>query len=235
MPFFPHDAYERWVLTQIRGEARNETPGEWIRKHGAGWRNVFSGIVSANAVLELPALVVSRWEYLGSLYRGHVEETTGCLDAVAFARRFLEPLDANYRNVHNLAGRPNQQPNQSDIFMMVRNKPLHGANPAGVASADGTGVVGWRIGAADTGNTHLTVDSSGNLHINGTKLYEQLCEAMLLFAGYLDANTEQGGPDTLSTHRPQERWLRAAWARFRPHGIGAAAWMARGIPHSIPV
>ena len=50
----------------------------------------------------------------------------------------------------------------------------------------------------DTEATHLAVDADGKLNVNGTALYEELLAAMSLYADYLDANTEQGGPGTLS-------------------------------------
>jgi hypothetical protein len=234
MPVNSHDEYANWVATQIKGAELSETPGDWTRRQIPGWRNVFAKIVEADAVLELPALVVSRWEYLGSLYRGHTGERTGCEEAVAFSTRFLERVNPLYRGVHNLTGRPVQQANQSDIFMMIRNKPLHGANPAAVQAADGSGVVAWWIGAGDTGHTHLAVDPAGKLNVNGTKLYEELLDAMTLFADYLDTNTEKGGADTITNHLPQDRWLRAAWARFKPHGHPGAAWLTRGLAHGIP-
>jgi len=217
MPVYSHDEYATWVATQLKGARLTDTPGDWTRRQIPGWRNVFAKIVEASAVLELPALVVSRWEYLGSLYRGHTGERTGCEDAVAFSTRFLEQVNPLYRGVHNLTGRTVQQANQSDIFMMIRS-----------------GVVAWWIEAGDTGGTHLAVDPAGKLNVNGTKLYEELLDAMQLFADYLDQNTEKGGADTITNHLPQERWLRAAWARFKPHGHPGATWMTRGLAHGVP-
>jgi hypothetical protein len=235
MPVSSHDEYATWVATQLKGPGLDETPGDWTRRHIPAWREVFAKIVAADAVLELPGLVVSRWEYLGSLYRGHTGERTGCEEAVAFSTRFLEHVNPLYRGVHNLTGRNAQQANQSDIYMMIRNKPLHGASPAAIQAADGSGVVTWWIAAGDTGGTHLAIDPTGRLHVNGTKLYEELLEAMKLFADYLDQNTkEKAGGDAITNHLPQERWLRAAWARFKPHGHPGATWMARGIEHGIP-
>ncbi len=228
MPVYSHKNYAWWVITQLRGEDLRVTPGEMVRRHAAGWRNVFAGIVAASAVLELPALVVSRWEYLGSLYRGNINDVTNYTDAMAFSDRFLAEVNGLYRQVHTVSGR---QP--SDVFTMIRNKPLHGANPAAIEAADGSGVIGWWIAPGDTGGTHLAVDPLGKLHINGTQLYEELLSAMGLLADYLDANTERGGPGTLSQHLPQERWLRAAWARFKPHGQAWADWLVHGQPYGI--
>lgn len=235
MPFLSHDVYAAWVATQIFGDNLDETPGGWLRKHRDGWHNVFSGIVQASGVLELPALVISRWEFLGSLYRGNID-STGCLDAVVFAKRFLERVNHQYSQVHNLTGRPNQQLNQSDMFMMIRNKPLHGANPAGIETDAADGVATWRIGPGPTGHTHLALDQQGSLHVDGTQLYEELLDAMTLFAEYLDQNTERQGDQIIGNHLPACRWNRAFWGRFKPHAKdNLAAWMMRGVQHGIPV
>jgi hypothetical protein len=234
MPVYSHKNYAWWVITQLRGEDLKVTPGEMVRRHAAGWRDVFAGIVAASAVLELPALVVSRWEYLGSLHRGNVSDQTNAVDAIAFADRFLVPVNPQYQLVHNVAGRATNNPNQSDFYMMLRNKTLHGANPAAIHATDGSGVVAWWIGPHDTGATHLAVDADGKLNVNGTALYEELLAAMRLYADYLDANTEQGGPGALSQHLPQERWLRAAWARFKPHGQAWAEWLVHGQSYGVP-
>ncbi len=234
MPYQTHDFYSDWVMRQIRGEALDETPARWLEKHGAGWRGVFAGMLQAGGVLEVPALVISRWELLGSLYRGNIGRT-GSLDAIVFARRFLEPVNPRYSKVHNIVGRQNQEDNQSDIFMMARNKPLHGANPAGIETEDGSGIAGWLIGPGPTGGRHLELDQNGNLHFDGAELFEELLEGMTLFASYLDENTEREGDSTFGNHLPQERWLRAFWARFKPHARdNLQSWMLHGARHGVP-
>lgn len=119
-----HDFYADWVRDQLL----NESPPQWVRKHRDGWRNVLQGVVAASGVFEVPALVISRWEFLGSLFRGNATEDTGCRDAVAYTAKFLTHVNPLYAGVHNLVGRANQQINQSDIFMMYRNKPFHGVH-----------------------------------------------------------------------------------------------------------
>jgi hypothetical protein len=196
---------------------------------------VLGGIVNAGGLFETIALTISRWEFLGSLYRGNIRRT-GPRDAMAFARRFLEPANALYANVHNLAGRKNRQPNQSDIFTMARDKPLHGANPAAIELENGTGIVTWMMGPGPTGHDHLQVDQFRALHVDATKLYEELLVAMTLFAEYLDQNQERVAGNVIGNHLPQERWLRAAWARFKPHGRGSLVdWMRHGVQYGVPV
>lgn len=229
MPFYPHKDYAWWVATQLQGEDLKVTPGEMVRRQAGGWRNVFAGIVAASAVLELPALVVGRWEYLGSLYRGNISDRTNAVDAAAFSDRFLTVVNPQYRHVHNVAGRSNNQPNQSDFYMMIRNKTLHGANPAAIHVGNAHGVVAWWIGPHDTGAPHLEVDPAGKLNVNGTKLYEELLDGMALYADYLDASADRLG----TNYSPQERWLRGAWARFQPHGQDWADWLALGQPYGV--
>lgn len=217
--------YATYVKNQI--SEPNEQPGNWIRKHRDGWRNVFAAHLGGSATVhELVALVVSRWEYLGGLYRGNTSENTTQQDAKAFADRFLVQVNPLYAGVHDLT---NRRTGGSEIFTMLRNKPLHGANPAGLLTAGGQIVVGWLIGAHDTGHPHLEV-SVGSLHIHGDKFSEELLEGMSLYADYLDNNN-----DALTTpHLPQGRFLRAAWARFRPHYLAEVDWMQLGGQHGIP-
>jgi len=231
MPFYPHKDYAWWVIRQLQGDDRTVTPSEMVRRHADGWRDVFNRFVAAGAPIELPALVVSRWEYLGSLYLGSVENRTDVAEAVAFCDRFLTQVNGQYQHVHNLAGRVAPPPGRSDFFTMFRNKPLHGLNPAPIHAADGSGVVAWWIGTGITDAAHLTVDPFGKLHLNEALLSIELVDVMKLYADYLDANTDWLGGNYL----PQERWLRAGWARFRPHEQPWPDWLALGQPYGVPV
>jgi hypothetical protein len=228
----PRDVFARWVATQLRGPQLDQSPGHWVRSHRDGWVNVFSRVAGPDTVLELPALVITRWEFLGCLYRGNTG-AAGTLDAVTFAKRFLERVNPRYAQLHNLAGRTNSQPNQSDIYEMLRNRVLHGLHPAAVESAVGDGVVAWWIGPSETGGPHLEVDAQGKLHLNGQRFWRELIEAMSLFADLLDEDNEIGS-DVAEERAPQARWLRAFWARYTPHGQKPSSWLARGHAYGIP-
>src|SRR5688572_29880221 len=107
-----HDSYADWVQKQIFGENLTDTPSDWMNRHRDGWREVLSGVVKASGVFEVPALVISRWEFLGALYRGNIDGTK-CQDAVAYATKFLGQVNPSYAGVHNYVGRAQQNANQS--------------------------------------------------------------------------------------------------------------------------
>jgi hypothetical protein len=228
------DAYARWVARQIWGDQLTRPPAQSVRVHADGWLDAFEGMLDAGGVLEVPALVITRWEFLGGLYRGNTE-FNNARDAAAFARRFLNKVNPNYDHLHNLADPKVKPPHsQCDVHKMLRNNPLHGFTPAAIESADGSGVIAWWVAPDETGGEHLVVDDQGKLHVNGRRLCHELKQAMLLFAELLDADNDAEPQDLLGTHRPQERWLRSFWARFQPHGHDHASWMTRGQQHGIP-
>ena len=229
-----YDYYANWVQKQIFNESLTETPSDWMKRHRDGWKDVFAGIVRASGVFEVPALIISRWEFFGALYRGNLEQS-GCRDAVAYAKKFLTQVNPLYAGVHNYGHRQNQNANQSDMFMMFRNKPFHGVHPAGMNMHDNSGVLGWLVDLKPTGGTHLGLDGNGNVHLDGSKLIDEFLDSMTLFAGYLNVDRIDANEfDLVEAKTPKERWLRAHWARYMPHGGDDAQWIrlgnARGIP-----
>jgi hypothetical protein len=232
----PHsyDFYADWVQKQILGDDLKGTPSGWIDKHRDGWRAVLAGVVNASGVFEVPALVISRWEFLGGLYRGNTTVKTDGQDAIAYAGRFLTQVNPDYAGVHNYGHRPNQNANQSDLFSMFRNKPLHGVHPAGINMHDNSGVLGWLVDLKPTGGTHLTLVGN-NVHIDGSRLISEFLDSMTSFSDYLNVDrTDNQDVDLLEVKTPQERWLRAHWARYCPHGWNLGQWMTLGLARGIP-
>jgi hypothetical protein len=215
--------FARWAAKEIR----LLTPSGWIREYRKRWGKLFPAMLDADGLFETNAYVVSRWEFLGGLYRGNVEMNTDCTDAVAFAKKFLEGVNSKYKDVHNLVGRTHQNQNQSDMFMMIRNRPFHAADPAAILVGKGRSVAVWRMAYDDPKVKHLSLDRRRRLHVNARKLYTELLDATELFAKYLDANT-----DKIQGLLPQDRYMRAAWARHRPHAgkknPNAKSWMQLG-------
>ena len=232
----PHsyDDYADWVQKQIFGDKLTDTPSEWMKRHRDGWVNVFAGIVKASGVFEVPALIISRWEFLGALYRGNLW-TSDCRDAVAYATKFLTQVNPLYAGVHNYGNRPIQNANQSDMFMMFRNKPFHGVHPAGINMHDDSGVLAWLVDLKPTGGTHLGLDRSGSVHLDGAKLIDEFLDSMTIYAAYLNVDrTDSNEVDLVDARTPKERWLRAHWARYKPHGGDDARWGALGSARGIP-
>lgn len=85
-----------------------------------------------------------------------------------------------------------------------------------------------------TGGVHLQLNADGNVHLNGAQLVEELLSSMTLFADHLDQNVQTNGDDIMEARLPVERWLRAHWARYKPHGADLPAWMALGTARGIP-
>ncbi len=234
--------YARFVCDEVF----KRTPGNSMREHAAGWRNVLRDIywagvskekqvpgASGGGLFEVTAIVISRWEFLGGLYCGETEKTD-VKHAAAYARRFLP----QYNNVHNLSHDPNCSDDICEFFGMLRNKPLHGFTPAGVFTHDKKGVMAWNLGASVT---HLTLAPQGVL-VDCLTLAEDLCKSMEDFSLVLDRDSEPAAVGTNTTlivdHRsPGKRWIRAFWARFCPIGFkdttgagmaGHEAWMKFG-------
>jgi hypothetical protein len=240
-----YEVYAGWVKRVLAGDDGQLTPGQWLRDHRSGWRDLIHVMADKGSAYEAASLVISRWEFLGGLYRGNIGGT-GCEDAVVFADRFLQPTKL-YHDAHNLINRQNQDPKQSDIFMMLRNKPLHGFAPAGIEAVDpNKGVVAWMLGAGVAPGNHLSVDADTNLHVNTKQFADDLYDAMGRFADYLDLNINDPASDkrVIGHHLPRERWLRAHWARYMPHTKRSKdelpatliAWMMRGAKdHGIPI
>jgi hypothetical protein len=176
-----------------------------------------------NAIFELSSLVMARWEFLGALYLG-TERDSDFEQALEYSRRFLVPINRNYAGIERLVD-TNDPRERFDAFTMLRNKPLHGAVPAGIATPDGKSVVTWWTGFQGVGRgDHLTVDSNGGLHLDCSRLYEELLQSVGSFADYQDANNE-----LLGGLLPHARWRRGYWARFRPVCMACSGWMAEGV------
>ena len=212
-------AYENFAKKQVLGVL----PGKQVRCWKNGWLSLFRAMADQNAIFDVAGLVIARWEFLGGLYSG-TDEGTGYRAALAYSRRFLIPMNGNYATVEKLVDCADPA-DRFDLFTMLRNKPLHGVVPAGIATEDNKGVVTWWIGF--TGilpGSHMTVDADGGLHVDANKLCEELGQSMLAFADYLDADSDQ-----IRGRLPQARWQRGFWARFQPKFMPAKDWMARGV------
>ena len=46
-----------------------------------------------------------------------------------------------------------------------------------------------------TGGTHLALNGDGNVHLDGSKLCEELLDSMAIFAGYLNQDAQTVGDD----------------------------------------
>jgi hypothetical protein len=125
--------------------------------------------------------------------------------------------------------------------MMVRNKALHGADPAPILDDAGVSVAAWQMGISLADSDHLGVDDLVRIHLSATLFRRELLAGVEGYEKYLRDNMERSGPKILENHLPRERFLRAAWARFTPHvkdknkrRQAERKWMALGATLGIP-
>lgn len=208
------DAYAKWVWDR----EVNRTPPEQLRSWRIAWSKLFATLkpLGQHAVFETAALVVGRWEFLGGLVRGDTdfEPNANRLRVEAFAFQFLAPGNVQYGDREVL----------SALYTMLRNKPIHGLVPAGVAN--GQEVLTWWVGQTgiDAAN-HLRVDSKRALHVNCSLLADDLATGLERFAASL---AEEPAGEAAN------RFRRSFWARFCPTTTPVAQWMKLGADRGLP-
>jgi hypothetical protein len=186
--------YKNWVEREVRAHDPAVLTANWA----IAWEQTLTSMLPTG-VYEHAALILAKWEFLGGLYNG--SGNTDAEDARAYARKFLP----KYEPFQNLSGRVHVA---SDLFSMLRNRPLHGFTPASVLIENTDEVVGWRIN-----EPHLQMNADGNIGIVPDVLQSDFIASMRQYANYLEADViESGGPAKL----PKERWRRGFWMRFCP-------------------
>ncbi len=190
------------------------------------WCRTLNGIALAKGIFELISMVLSKCEFLGSLFRGNINKETSAHDMVEYVTAFLQPVNQNYQNIHNLSGRPNQR---SEFFSVFRNKPLHGGTPAGILDANSQNIFTWWIGfSPSTRANHLTV-VNGSIHVDGNLLMDEFRQSLTAFALFLQANNRFS-----DNSLPSERFQRAFWVRFLPLYLPIQDWLQEGTRRGIP-
>jgi hypothetical protein len=188
------DVYKKWVEDEVSAFDPAILTDNWA----TAWEKTLSPM-AMSGVYEHAALILAKWECLGGLYNG--ANDTNAEDARAYARKFLPA----YEPFQNLSGRPGVA---SDLFSMLRNRPLHGFTPASVLIENTDEVVGWRINAP-----HLQTNAEGSVGIVPKQLQDDFIASVRQYAKYLAADTiEPNDPPK----PPKERWRRGFWMRFCP-------------------
>jgi len=211
------DWYADWVHGQV-----NVDPSVQTRQWSREWKRLHDALSppEVNGIFEFASIVIARWESLGGLYLGNAD--TNVADAREYMRKFLAPANPAYLAVENLV--PNPTPNRLDFFTMLRHNPLHGLNPAAVATQDARHVVTWLIGFSGIeAQQHLHVDEAGRLQVDCSRLFAELQQSMEAYAQYLDLDT-----DEIGGVRPKERWRRAYWDGFKPKFMPQLKWRQKG-------
>lgn len=211
------DWYADWVHGQV-----DVDPSVQTRHWSSEWNKLRDALSppEVNGIFEFASIVVARWEFLGGLYLGKAD--TDVTAAREYMREFLAPVNPAYLEVENLVQNPTQ--NGLDFFTMLRNKPLHGLNPAAVATQDAEHVVTWWIGFSGIeAQQHLRVDKDGALHVDCNLLFAELQESMEAYAQYLDLDTHE-----IDGATPKDRWRRAYWNSFKPKFMPDLKWKQKG-------
>lgn len=188
------DVYKKWVENEVTALDPATLTDNWA----TAWAQTLSPM-PMSGVYEHAALILAKWEFLGGLYTGASD--TNAEDARAYARKFLPA----YEPFQNLSGRPGVA---SDLFAMLRNRPLHGFTPASVLIEGTDEVVGWRIN-----EPHLQTNGDGSVGIVSKELQDDFIASARQYVKYLAADAiEQNDPPK----PPKERWRRGFWMRFSP-------------------
>ncbi len=190
------DVYKGWVESEVSG--KDKDPALITNSWATAWNQTLSPMPTSGAY-EHAALILSKWEFLGGLYNGASD--TNAEDARAYARKFLP----TYEPFQNLSGRTGVA---SDLFSMLRNRPLHGFTPASVLVERTDEVVGWRIN-----EPHLVTNAEGSVGIMSGRLQDDFINSVRNYAKYLAADANDPRDPQGS---PKERWRRGFWMRFCP-------------------
>lgn len=176
------------------------------------WKNTLVAINNVHGIFEVPAIVFSKCEFLGSLYRGNTEETNW-EDFKLFLDRFFK---SKYKSLHRITENKNKN---SEAYTVFRNRVLHSGQPAGISQGDE--IIGWWMGyGGELRKKHLMIDYNGNLNIHCRLLVEDFLEAIKKYALYLKQDRS-----LLNNKKPTKRWREAFWATFRPLYYDRTTWM----------
>ena len=214
--------YAEWAAREVLLlSPQKRIQDDWI----PNWSRTLKAIQRAEGLFELFSITCARWEFLGSLYLGRTEDTSS-KEAVKYVSHFLEPLNQNYRTIHDISGQDNSG---SDFFTMLRNKPLHGYTPAAVAVQGGTEVIAWWIGSNPQAQKHHLQIQNGVMHVDASKFLFEFLASLDRFCTYLVQDK-----DIIDGRTPSDRWRRGFWARFKPKYMARDTWMQEGYERGIP-
>jgi hypothetical protein len=192
------------------------------------WMPQLYALAGAGGDADAIAIGCARCELLGSLVTGETGDTKS-VHFVAYADRFLTPVNANWGKVHNLSGAAHSA---SEVHASFRTRALAGAAPPPHAFANpDQGVVSFVVGHDDAVRAnHLRVLQS-TLYFHTPTFLAELFQSVAAFAAYLREDKELIAPSPL---KPVDRFRRGLWWRLRPSGLSTKVWTAEGTARGIP-
>lgn len=197
---------------------------EWL----PAWMPALYALCEAGGDADAVSIACARCELLGALLTGETGDTKS-IHFVAFADRFLVPVNPNWKNVHNISGAGRSA---SELHHSFRTRALAGvAPPPQMHNKPDAGVVSFVLGndPATLAN-HLRL-LQNNMYVHVPTFLSEMVQAFSLFAAYLRTNEEVIPPTTL---KPVERFRRGLWWRLRPSGLATKVWADEGATRGIP-
>lgn len=201
--------YVDWAYRELKRDAPyKRVLDDWL----VNWTKTLVAINKVHGIFEITAIVFSRCEFLGSLYRGNTDKSHKG-DFKLYLNRFFKP---EYKKLHKITS---NKDSNSEIYTIFRHKILHSGQPVGIQ--DGDEIIGWYMGYGSyLKQHHLRIDDQGNLNINCRLLVEDFLESIQKYAAYL-----QRDRGILNNKKPSSRWYEAFWATFCPLYCDKNEWM----------
>jgi len=197
---------------------------EWLPQ----WIGALQGLALVGAHSDAISLGCARLELLGALHAGETGDTKS-LHFVSFCDRFLVPVNARWKDVHNLSGGGHSA---SEFHNSFRIRALTGGAPPPHAFArKEASVLGFSVGAdAAHASNHLRIVQD-RFHVHAGAFLSELVQGVSAYAACLREDRELLPPMTL---KPVERFRRGYWWRLRPSGLATKIWATEGSARGIP-
>ncbi|MGH7294055.1 MAG: hypothetical protein ACRELB_03935 [Polyangiaceae bacterium] len=178
--------------------------------------------------MDAVVIVCGRCEFLGSLFAGEMGDTKS-IHFVAYAQRFLEPVNAAWRGVHNVSGAGHSA---SEFHGSFRARALAGsAPPPHVLVNPEKGTAGFSVAHDEADRARHLLLALGDMPVHAPSLLAEFAASMAGFAACLRENRDllHGSP-----LKPVERFRRGLWWRLRPSGLATKVWASEGAARGIP-
>ena len=202
--------YTTWAYRETTHRLpHKKVDDDWL----LNWKRSLFALRKEKAIFEIVAIVFSKCEFLGLLYKGNAAKSD-FKDFKSFLDNFF---DNKYKKLHNVSGRREMN---SEIYSMFRNKILHSGQPVGIKV--GKKIIGWWLGYGNTVRKyHFKIDSKGNLNIHCGMLVSDFLKAMKKYSSYLKSDRDCSVKNKI----PSARFYESFWATFCPLYYDKGQWM----------
>lgn len=197
---------------------------EWMPAWTAQWH----ALVQAGGLADAVGIACARLELLGALHAGETGEVKS-QHFQQFCERFLVPVHARWRDVHNLSGASHSV---SEFHASFRTRVLWGAAPPPhtLANPD-QGVVGFSVGSDEAHRVNHMRVLQQTLYLHVPICIAEVVQGIAAYAAVLREDKE---PLAGAPGKPTERFRRGLWWRLRPSGLSTKVWAAEGAARGVP-